>query len=104
MAHLELFSAVEGISILEHTNVVFGELVDDLTCNIHLTESEFVVVTIVKNIHEIGIERVDILDRVVDKSRCQKKKNRRRAQRSRIEVKGGEEGLHPCGGSPRGFY
>ena len=59
--NLQLLCTVKSISVLEHTHVVFCELVHDLTGDVHLTEGEFVMVTIIQDIHEICVERMDIL-------------------------------------------
>ena len=61
------FTAVQRIAKLQQTNVILGDVVDEGTCCIQLTKSELVVVTIIKNIDEIGIERMDALYNTIKK-------------------------------------
>lgn len=39
-----------------------GLLVDEMSGHVDLAESELVVVLVVQNVHEIGVERVDLFD------------------------------------------
>jgi hypothetical protein len=58
---LELLATVERVAVLEQTSIVFTESIDQVAAGVEMAESELVVVAIIENVDQIGIERVDIL-------------------------------------------
>jgi hypothetical protein len=47
-----LFTSVERVSEFEESDIIFGDLGDEVTAGVELTESEFVVVFVVEDIEE----------------------------------------------------
>jgi len=54
----ELFAAVERVAEFQETDIVFCDLVDEVTSSAELAEGEFVVVFVVEDVHEGGEEGV----------------------------------------------
>lgn len=60
---LQLLAPVQTITKLQQTNVVLSDLVDQVLASSELTQSELVMIFIVKHIHERCEEWVNILQR-----------------------------------------
>ncbi len=58
---LELLASVERVTELDETNVVLGDLLDEVLSGVELTKSKLVVVLIVENIEKRGDERVKVV-------------------------------------------
>lgn len=58
---LELFASVKRISEFEESAVIFSNLNDQVSSGVQLSESELVVVLVVKDVEKGGKERVKIL-------------------------------------------
>jgi len=59
---LEHLCSVERISVLKQTNVIRGDLISDGFCLVYVTQSKFVMVSIIENIHQISIEGMNIIE------------------------------------------
>mmetsp|Transcript_5471 Transcript_5471/g.9261 ORF Transcript_5471/g.9261 Transcript_5471/m.9261 type:complete len:659 (+) Transcript_5471:197-2173(+) len=59
---LELLAAVERVSVLEEPDVVGGHVVHNILGLVDVSKGQFVVISIVKDVHEIGVEGVDVVD------------------------------------------
>ena len=58
----ETFASVERVGELEETNVVLGHVVDEVPGGVELTERQLVVVLVVEDVHEVGVERMHLLE------------------------------------------
>ena len=58
----ELLAAVHRVAELEQADIVLGDLINEVAGSAQLTESEFVVVLIVEDVHEGCQERVQIVE------------------------------------------
>jgi hypothetical protein len=58
---LELLALVKGFAELEQFDVILRDGHDDVSHGIHLTQSDLKVISVVKDVHEIGIEGVNIV-------------------------------------------
>jgi hypothetical protein len=58
---LELLTAVERVTKLEETNIVLGNLGDQVASSGDLTEGKLVVVLVVKDVEQAGKERVEVV-------------------------------------------
>lgn len=59
---LELLASVQRITELEQSNVIFGDLRDEMTGSIELTKRELVVVLVVQDIQQVAQEWVQVLN------------------------------------------
>mmetsp|Transcript_41582 Transcript_41582/g.104859 ORF Transcript_41582/g.104859 Transcript_41582/m.104859 type:complete len:257 (-) Transcript_41582:199-969(-) len=77
---LQLFAAERCVSVLQETNKVLGQIVDQTTSHAQLCESTLVLVTIIENIAKVcveGMNRVDV--RKLGQNRSQLVVNRLRS-------------------------
>ena len=58
---LQLLAAVQGIGILNQTNIILTDLSNNTLCSINLSKSKLVVISVVKDIDQIGEERMNFL-------------------------------------------
>ena len=58
---LELLGTVESIGVLQQSHVIIGDVVNDGLGLVDVPECELVVILIVENVHEIGIEGVNVV-------------------------------------------
>jgi len=58
---LELLTSVERITEFEQSNVILGNLGDEVASSVELTKSKLVMVLVVKDIEEIAQEGVKVL-------------------------------------------
>ena len=58
---LELLCSVQGISVLQQAHVVVRHTVCDCLRLVHVAKSQLVVVPVVKDIHQVAIEGVDVV-------------------------------------------
>ena len=59
---LELLATVERVTKLEETNIILSDLVNQVASSVHLTQSQLVMVLVVKDVHQVGVEGVNILE------------------------------------------
>lgn len=59
---LQLLTSVEGVTKLEETDVILGNLRDEVSSSVDLTQGEFVVVLVVQNVEERREERVKVVE------------------------------------------
>jgi len=59
---LELLAAVERVTELEETNIVLGDLRDEVTSSRDLAEGKLVVVLVVENVKQAREERVKVVE------------------------------------------
>lgn len=60
-SYLQALAPVQGISILEQPQIVLGDLCNDISSCIDLTQSKFVVILVVEHMKQIAIERMDVI-------------------------------------------
>jgi hypothetical protein len=58
---LQLLATEQRVTKLEETNIVFSDRVDQVTASVDLGQGEFVVITVVEDVHEISIEGMDLI-------------------------------------------
>lgn len=58
---LELFATIQRVTKLDKTNIVFGDLGDEVATGVELAESDLIVILVVKDIEQGGQERVKVL-------------------------------------------
>ena len=58
---LQLLAAVERVAELHEADVVARHAVDEVFGGVDLPQRQLVVVLVVENVHEIGVERVDVV-------------------------------------------
>ena len=58
---LQLLAAVQGVGILNQTNIILTDLSNNTLGSINLSKSKLVVISVVKDIDQIGEERVNFL-------------------------------------------
>ena len=57
----QLLTPIEGVAKLHQSHVVFCHVVDEMFGSVYLTKSQLVVVLIVQDVHEVGVERVNLV-------------------------------------------
>ena len=58
---LKLLTPVQAVAELEQADIVFGYLVNEMSCCAELTEGKLVVILVVEDIEERGKERMQVL-------------------------------------------
>jgi hypothetical protein len=58
---LELFAPVERVGVLKQSDVILGDAVHDVLGLVDVAQSQLIVITIVENVHEIGVEGMDVV-------------------------------------------
>ena len=58
---LQLLASVEGIAVLQQTDVVLTDLGDNVLGGVDLTQGQFVVISVVQHVDQIGEEGMDLL-------------------------------------------
>ncbi len=58
---LELLTPIQTVSELQKTDIVLGNLVDQMSCSTKLTKGKLVMVFVVEHIHERRQERMQVL-------------------------------------------
>ena len=59
---LQLLAAVKRVAVLEKTDIVLGDIVDEMLGSIDLAQGKFVVVLVIEDVHEVGVERMDVVE------------------------------------------
>lgn len=59
---LELFAAVQAVTELEETNIVFTDAIDEMLAGVDLAQSELVVILIVEHIQQTCQERMQVVE------------------------------------------
>mmetsp|Transcript_19433 Transcript_19433/g.74612 ORF Transcript_19433/g.74612 Transcript_19433/m.74612 type:complete len:651 (-) Transcript_19433:57-2009(-) len=59
---LQSLASVEAVSVLEQTDVVLRQIGNVVARVVQLAQGELVVVPVVQHVHEIGVERVDLVE------------------------------------------
>ena len=57
-----MLGSIEGVSVLEQTNVVVGYAVHDRLGLVAVAECELVMVSVVKDVHQVCIEGVNVVE------------------------------------------
>merc|ERR1719219_3113124 len=57
---LQLLTPVQRVTKLQESDVVLGHVVNEVPGSVDLTQSQLVMVFVIQNIHQIGIERMDV--------------------------------------------
>jgi hypothetical protein len=58
---LELLASVQRVTELEETNIVLGQVVNEVAGNVELTKRELVMIPVVQDVDQISVERMDVL-------------------------------------------
>ena len=58
---LQRLAPVERVAVLEQLDVVAADAVDELARDVHLAEGELEVVAVVEDVHQVRVERVDVV-------------------------------------------
>jgi hypothetical protein len=58
---LERLAAVERVAVLEQAHVVLGHRVDEAARGVELAQRQLVVVLVVEDVHEVGVEGVHVV-------------------------------------------
>ena len=58
---LQLLASVEGVTILQQTDIVLTDLGDNVLGGVDLTQGQFVVISVVQHVDQIGKEGMDLL-------------------------------------------
>ncbi|RUP22046.1 hypothetical protein BC936DRAFT_139126 [Jimgerdemannia flammicorona] len=58
----QLLAPVQRVTKFEQLGVVLGDLVDKMASRVNLAQCELIVVFVVEDVHQVGIERVNVLD------------------------------------------
>lgn len=59
---LELFAAIQRVTILEQTKIILSDLVDKVASCMELTQGQFVMVLVVQHVHKVGIKGMNVID------------------------------------------
>ena len=57
----QLLAPIEGVTKLHQPDVVLGHVVNEVFGCVHLTQSQLVMVPVVQDVHEVSVERVNIV-------------------------------------------
>lgn len=55
---LQLFTPIQAVTKLQETNIILGDMVNEMSSRSKLTKSEFVVIFVVQDVHQRGQERM----------------------------------------------
>ena len=55
---------VKGVSVFEEPHVILGYIVDEMSGRVDLTQGQFVMVSVIEDVHQIGVERMNLQRRV----------------------------------------
>ena len=58
---LELLGTIKRIGVLEQSDVVIGDGVGDTLSFVDVAEGQFVMVTVIQDVHQIGVEWVNVI-------------------------------------------
>ena len=58
---LQLLAAIERVAELHQAHVVLRHVVHEVLGGVDLAQSQFVVVLVVEDVHEVGVERMNII-------------------------------------------
>ena len=57
----QLLTAIETVAEFQQADVVLGHVVDEVLGRVDLPQGQLVVVSVVEDVHEVGVERVDVI-------------------------------------------
>mmetsp|Transcript_38366 Transcript_38366/g.34181 ORF Transcript_38366/g.34181 Transcript_38366/m.34181 type:complete len:223 (+) Transcript_38366:1379-2047(+) len=57
---LQHLASVKTVTMFQHSNVILGDIINQITSGSHMPKSNFVMVFVVNNVNKIGIEGMDI--------------------------------------------
>jgi len=52
----------EILTVFQHPNVILLDVLHKVTACVQLSQCQFVVVLVVQNVHEVGVERMDFVE------------------------------------------
>ena len=55
------FASIERISILHQSNVIGSDVIYNILSFVNMTEGQLIMISIVKDVHQIGIEWMNII-------------------------------------------
>jgi hypothetical protein len=58
---LELLASEQRVSVLQETHVISSDVVDDVLGLVDVTQSQLVMISIIQHVHEITVERMDVV-------------------------------------------
>jgi hypothetical protein len=59
---LEHFASIQGITVLQESDVILSDVVDEITSSVDVAQSDFVMILVVNDVDKISIEGVDIVE------------------------------------------
>jgi len=59
---LEHFASIQGITVLQESDVILSDTVDEVTSSVDVAQGDFVMIFVVDDVDKISIEGVDIVE------------------------------------------